>query len=133
MPVSTGAVPAVPNNASHLTLSISLQLPGRSILVFNIIDSGACSCFMDLSFAVQCEIPLQPRSRRMSVHLADGTTIKFGLVTQETALLTTVMADGYQELLLDAITSPLFPRILGLTWLLAYNPSINWVMGDIKL
>ena len=98
-----------------------------------IIDSGACSCFIDLNFANQQCIPLQHRAQGLSIFLADGSRIKSGLVTQETPFLPVVTATGHKELLkLDAIASPLFPVILGLPWLQAHNPQVNWVTGEIK-
>lgn len=132
LPISSMCAPVSPNTASHLALSIMLQLPGRnaSIPVSVIIDSGACSCFIDLTFATNHHISLQPKTWGLAVHLADGATIKSGPVTQETVPLLTTMAPHHQELLsLDAISSPLFPIILGMPWLQAHNPSIDWATG----
>lgn len=89
--------------------------------------------FIDLAFAAKHHIPLLPKAQRLSVHLADGSTIKSGLVTHETIPLSTTIAENHQELLrLDAIASPLFPIILGMPWLKAHNPHINWVTEEIK-
>lgn len=80
-----------------------------------IIDSGACSCLMDLYFAARHLIPLQTKTQGLSVHLANGSTIKSGLITQEIIPLLTTIASHHQELLcLDVISSPLFPIILGI-------------------
>lgn len=98
-----------------------------------IIDSGACSCFIDLTFAANHRIPLQPKAQGLAVHLADGSIHSSGPVTQETVPLLATMGTHHQEILrLDAISSPLFPIILGMPWLQAHNPSINWATGEVK-
>lgn len=69
----------------------------------------------------------------LSVHLVDGAAIKSGPVTQETIPLPATIANHHQELLrLDAISSLLFPFILGMPWLHAHNPHIDWATGEIK-
>lgn len=93
-------VPALPNQSFHLALPILLQLPGRSIQVSAIIDSGACSCFMNLSFAAGHLILLQTKTRGLSVHLADRSTIKSGPVTRNCSLV------GYHCLPPPIITLP---------------------------
>lgn len=45
----------------------------------------------------------------------------------------TISSTNHRELLrLDAISSPLFPIILGLPWLQAHNPQIDWKSGSVK-
>lgn len=133
MTVTPISHPISPAQAAHLALSISFQLPGGTVPVTAIIDSGACSCFIDLTFATQQHIPLQPKTQGLSIFLADGSRIKSGPVTQETPPLPMVTLSGHKELLsLDAITSPLFPVILGLPWLQAHNPQIDWGSGSVK-
>lgn len=66
------------------------------------------------------------------MHLADGTTISSGLVTQETIPLATKSVGRHQEHLLDAIASPLFPVVLGLPWLQTHNPCIDWATGRVE-
>ena len=128
-------LPAFPKNCStHLAVSVVFQLPGRNIPVHAIIDSGACSGFLDQSFATRHRIPLRSKTIGLSVHLADGSALKSGPVVQETLPLATTIADIHHELLcLDIIESPIFPVILGMPWLQAHNPQINWISGEITL
>lgn len=112
--------------ATHLTLLLSFQLLKGTVLVKAIIDSGACSCFMDLPSATQQHFLLQSKMQGLSLYLADRSCIKLGLVTQETSSIPVTTAEQHKELLsLDFISSPLFPIILGLPWLQAHNPQIN--------
>ena len=118
--------------ASHLALSVSFQLPGKTLLTPAIIDSGACSCFMDSSFAAKHQIPLLPKTHGLSVHLADGSAIKSGPVVLETAPILAVISSSHHELLrMDIISSPIFPVILGMPWLQVHNPAINWATGEV--
>ena len=91
--LSSVHTPVVFNNSSHLAVPVLLQLPGRAIQTSAILDSGACSCFLDSSFAIQHHIPLRPRAIGLSVHLADGSVLKSGPVTQETLPIATTISD----------------------------------------
>lgn len=62
-----------------------------------------------------------------------NSCISSGYVTQETPPLPVISSSQHKELLsLDAITSPLFPVILGLPWLQAHNPQISWMSEEVK-
>lgn len=125
--ISSGNQSPLSANSAHIALPVSCQLSGRIVSVTAIIDLGTCSCFTDLSFAVQQHISLQTRGQGLTVFLADGSCIKPGLVTKETPPILTITSNNYHELLrLDAMSSPLFPVILGLPWLKAHNPQIDW-------
>ena len=126
-------VSTLSTNTTHLALSLSLQLPGRTIPVNAIIDSGACSCFIDATFASLHHIPLRKKDFRLSVFLADGSHIKSGQVTKETLPLPAATSADHRELLiLDVISSPLFPVILGIPWLRVHNPQVDWSSGTIR-
>lgn len=57
-PLSADQTLAVTNASPHPALSILLLLPGKDIQVPAIVDSGACSCFMDSTVAAKHRIPL---------------------------------------------------------------------------
>lgn len=104
--------------SAHLALPVTFQLSERSVSATTIVDYQACSCFIDLMFAAQQRIPLQPKKQGLTIFLADGSCVKSGLVTKETPPLLTVTPTNPKELLrLDSISLPLFPVILGLPWL----------------
>lgn len=89
--------------------------------------------FHGFSFChIKHQVPLSPKAHGLSIHLADGTAIKSGPVTQETIPIPVSISNAHQEQLrLDIIASPLFPIILGMPWLQAHNPDINWIMGEV--
>lgn len=119
--ISPGNLSPLSASTNHLALSLLFQLPEGAISVNTIV--GPCSYFIDLTFAVQQCISLQPKIQELPVYLADGSWIKSGMVTQETPPLS-VYLTKHRELFksLNAITSRLFPVILGLPWLQAHNP-----------
>lgn len=55
--LSSGNQSPLSANSAHIALPVSFQLSGRIMSVSAIIDLGTCSCFTDLSFAVQQHIP----------------------------------------------------------------------------
>lgn len=115
----------VKSNSTHLILPLSLQLPGRCIQTQAIIDSRACSCFTDCTFAKQHQIPLQTKAQHLKIHLANGSNPRSGPITHKTFPLLAVTSIGYVEYLnVDNISSPLFPDILVIPWLQAHNPQI---------
>lgn len=124
---------ALSANSTHIALPLSLQLQEGTIMINAIIDSGACSCFIDSNFASQHNIPLRTKTHGLAVFLADGSRIRSGQVTQETLPLPASTSSQHKELLvLDAISSPMFPIILGIPWLQAHNPYIHWTSGKVK-
>lgn len=89
---------------------------------------------MDSDFAQHHQIPLQAQTHQLPIHLADGSHLKSGPITQETCLLLAISDTGHQEYLhLNIIPFPLFPVILGIPWLQAHNPQINWGSRDVTL
>lgn len=105
----------------HLPLLLQFQLPGRTIPVTAIIDSEACSCVVDSVFVTLHQLPVCTKRQGFTVHLA------------ETVPILCQTSSDHQELLrLDVITSPMFPVILGLPWLRAHNPHIDWLTGDMS-
>ena len=100
---------------TYVTLSVSLQLMEKEVHLPAIIDSGACSCFLDTSLAQKLHIPLQTKEQGLQVYLADGSLPRSGFVTQQTRPILVTTDSGHQELLsFDIIFSPMFPIILGL-------------------
>lgn len=118
---------------SHVSLSIMLPFSEKTVPVLAVIDSGACSCFVDSAFASLHQLPVCAKKKEFHVHLADGSGIKSGPVTQETLPIFCQTSSGHHEFLrLDIIASPMFLVILGVPWLKAHNPHINWLTEDIS-
>ena len=118
---------------SYLTLFVSLQLPGGVTRLPAIIDSGACSNFVDSDLALKLHLPLRLRDHYLQVRLADGSLPRSGLITQQTDPIFSITDSGHQELLqLDLIPSPIFPIIFGLPWLQTHQPHIDWGRKEVN-
>jgi hypothetical protein len=97
------------------------QLPARALL-----DSGAAANFIDRSFAISHGVHLQLLDRPIPVEAIDGRLIsqvkEFACITVNSARIDASSFSGK----FFVIDSPRYPIILGITWLRAVNPPINW-------
>ena len=91
-----------------------------------LLDSGADSCFIDITFAKQYSIPLIKLEQPIEVEVVDGHPISSGLITHQTVPLTLRIGNHVETLPFFVICSPSHPVILGLSWLELHNPDVNW-------
>ncbi|CAG8637132.1 25571_t:CDS:2, partial [Racocetra persica] len=114
-------------SSNTLTPKLSLHLPGGSeVKIVALVDSGASACFLDTTFAQECNIPIYKKELPFSVEVIDGRKISSGNVTHEPGPLLICLQDHYEKMLFNLISSPYYPIILGLPWLDLHNPTINW-------
>lgn len=118
---------------THIVLPISLQVAGKEVNLWEVVDSEASSCLIYLNLVKDLHIPRNLKEQRLNIHLADGTTPSTSSepVTQETIPILATTDTGHQELRFNVIGSPIFSAILGISWLQAHNPQINWSKGEI--
>jgi hypothetical protein len=83
-----------------------------------LVDSGATSSFIDQTFVAQHNIHV--------VEVIDGRTIASGAITHETTPLELCIDKHTEKIVLNIISTPHHPIILGLPWLEAHNPIIDW-------
>ncbi len=91
-----------------------------------LVDSGATFSFIDQTFVVQHNIPVVKQSTPIPVEVIDGRTIAFGAITHETTLLELCIGKHMEKIVLNIISTPHHPIILGLPWLEAHNLIIDW-------
>jgi hypothetical protein len=91
-----------------------------------LVDSGATSSFIDQTFVVQHNIPVIKKSTPVPVEVIDGRTIASGAITHETTPLELCIGKHTEKIVLNIISTPHHPIILGLPWLEAHNPIIDW-------
>lgn len=109
-----------------------LQVAKEKVRLLAIIDSGACSYFMDLALAKKLSIPLYHKEHILKVHLVHGSRPSSGPVTRETVPILTSTDSSHQEhLRFDVLCSPMFPVILGKPWLQEHNIQINWGKKEV--
>lgn len=121
----------VPSTSSYLSVSLSLQWGSRDLQITAIIDSGASGCFIDQTLVRSHHLPMQLKSRPLSLFVVDGTPIKTGPVLHETGPICLLLGHHKETINLDIVPSPIFPLILGLPWLRTHNPMIDWIKGTL--
>uniref|UniRef100_A0A8C5PUW8 ribonuclease H n=1 Tax=Leptobrachium leishanense TaxID=445787 RepID=A0A8C5PUW8_9ANUR len=115
---------------SHLSLSVCLQWGEKTVELLAMVDSGASNCFMDFQVAINHGVPLIEKINPISIHVVDGSFLKSGPVTQETAVLSMSVGTLHiEQIQFDLVPTPMFPLILGLPWLRLHNPTIDWETG----
>ena len=93
------------------------------------VDSGASSNFIDMSFLSQKE---QEECSKIhgSVHLADGTRIKlYGTLERTLKLGAYTLIVAFKVIDLKGR----YDAVLGKTWLAQANPYINWRQNTIRV
>jgi hypothetical protein len=98
------------------------EIPQVSALV----DSGTTSSFIDQTFVAQHNIAVVKKSALVSVEVIDGRTITSGAITHETAPLELRIDKHAEKIVLNIISTPHHPVILGLPWLEVHNLIIDW-------
>jgi hypothetical protein len=91
-----------------------------------LVDSGTTFSFIDQTFVAQHNIPVVKKSTPVLVEVIDGRTIAYGAITHETTLLELYIGKHTKKIVLNIISTPHHPIILGLPWLEAHNPIIDW-------
>jgi hypothetical protein len=103
-----------------------IRIPEDISQVSALVDSGATSSFIDQTFVAQHNIPVVKKSTPVPVEVIDGRTIAFRAITHETTPLELCIGKHMENFVLSIISTPHHPIILGLPWLKAHNPIIDW-------
>ncbi len=103
-----------------------IRIPDEIPQVSTLVDSGATSSFIDQTFVAQHNIPVVKNSAPVPVEVIDGRTIASGAITHETAPLKLCIGKHAEKIVLNIISTPHHPVILGLPWLEVHNPIIDW-------
>ncbi len=90
------------------------------------MDSGATSSFIDQTFVAQHNIHVVKKSTHVPVEVIDGRTIASSVITHKTTPLELRIGKHAEKIVLNIISTPHHPVILGLPWLEAHNPIIDW-------
>jgi len=103
-----------------------IHIPEDILQVSALVDFGATSSFIDQTFVVQHNIPMIKKSTPILVEVIDGRTIVSGAITHETTPLKLCIGKHTEKIVLNIISTPHHPIILGLPWLEAHNPITDW-------
>jgi len=104
----------------------------EGITVKVLLDSGATGMFMDWKMAAKYRFRLQKLERPIMVRNVDGTNNSAGAITHQVEV--NVYYKGHIERMrMDMCNLGKTNVILGMPWLQAHNPEINWKTREVKI
>jgi len=104
----------------------------EGVMIKALLDSGVTGMFMNKQTAARHGFKLQKLERPLMVKNVDGTVNSRGAITHQVEC--NVFYKGYVERMqIDVCDLGKTEVILGMPWLAAHNPEINWEMGEIKM
>jgi len=104
----------------------------EGVSVKALLDSGATGMFADKKFVEKNGFKLEKLDRPVKIKNVDGTENSRGLVTHEIEV--NVYYRGHVERMrLDVYDLGRTEVILGILWLTAHNPEINWETEEVKM
>ena len=104
----------------------------EGVTVKALLDSGATGIFVDKKFVEEYGFKLEKLDRPTEVKNVNGTSNSGGNITHE--LEYNVFYRGHHERLrMDVCNLGRTKMILGMPWLAAHNPEINWEMGEVRM
>ena len=104
----------------------------KDITVKALLDSGAMGMFMDKRMAARHGFKLQKLERPIIVRNVDGTNNSRGAIIHQVEA--NIYYKGHIERMrMDVCDLGKTEIILGMPWLAAHNPEINWKTGEVKM
>jgi len=104
----------------------------EGIMIKALLDSGAMGIFMDRQTVARHGFKLQKLERPLVVRNVNGTNNSGGAITHQVEC--NVFYKGHMERMrMDIYNLGKTEVILGIPWLAAHNPEINWETGEVKI
>jgi len=104
----------------------------EGIIIKALLDSGATGMFMNKQTVARHVFKLQKLERPLVVRNVDGTNNSGGAITHQVEC--NVFYKGHIERMrMDVCDLEKTEVILGMPWLAAHNPEINWETGEVKM
>jgi len=97
-----------------------------------LLDSGATGMFMDRQTAARHRFKLQKLERPLVVRNVDSTNNSGGAITHQVEY-NIFYKDHIEKMRIDVCDLEKTEVILGMPWLAAHNPEINWETGEVKM
>ena len=96
------------------------------------MDSGVTGLFMDTTFAKEKRFKIEKLKKLLLVRNVDGTANAGGAITHQVEC--NMFFKGHVERVkIDVCNLGKTELILGIPWLVAYNPEIDWEKGEVKI
>ena len=104
----------------------------EGIMIKVLLDSGAMGMFMDRQMAARHGFKLQKLKRLIAVRNIDSTNNSGGAILHQVEC--NVFYKGHvKRMRMDIYDLGKTEVILGMLWLAAHNPEINWETGEVKM
>jgi len=104
----------------------------EGITIKALLDSSATGMFMDKRMVARHGFKLQKLERLIMVRNVDGTNNSGGAIMHQVEC--NVYYKGHVERIrIDVCDLGKTKVILGMLWLVAHNPEINWETGEVKI
>jgi len=104
----------------------------EGVMIKALLDSSATGMFMDKQMAARHGFKLQKLERLIAIKNVDGTNNSGGAIMYQVKC--NVFYKGHMERMrIDVCDLGKTEVILGMPWLTAYNPEINWETGEVKM
>jgi len=104
----------------------------EGIAVKALLDSGATGLFIDTTFAKEKEFKMERIKNPLLVKNVDGTVNVGGAITYQVEC--NMFFKGHVERVkMDVYNLGKIEVILGMPWLAAHNPEIDWEKREVKM
>jgi len=104
----------------------------KGVAVRALLDSGATGLFMDTTFAREKEFKMEKLKKPLLVRNVDGTVNAGGAITHQVEC--NMFFKGHVERArIDICNLGKTEVILGMPWLAAHNPEIDWEKKEIEM
>ena len=104
----------------------------EGVTVNALLDSGATGLFMDKKFVEKNKFRMEKLERLVKVTNVDGTHNSGGDITHEVEC-NVYYKEHRERMSFKVCNLGRTEVILGMPWLMAHNPEIDWEKGDVKL
>jgi len=104
----------------------------EGVTVKALLDSGATGIFVDKKFMEEHSFRLEKLDQPVEVRNIDGTSNSRGNITHELEC-NVFYREHHERLRIDICNLGRTKMILGMPWLAAHNPEINWEIGEVKM
>jgi len=104
----------------------------EGVVIKVLLDSGTTGMFMDRQTIARHGFKLQKLERPLVVRNVDGTNNSGGAITHQVEC-NVFYKDHMERMRMNVCDLGKTEVILGMPWLAAHNPEINWETGEVKM
>jgi len=104
----------------------------KGVAVRALLDSGAIGLFMNTTFAREKGFKIEKLKKPLLVRNVDGTVNAEGAITHQVEY-NIFFKEHVERARMDVCNLGKTEVILGMPWLAAHNPEINWEKGEVEM